>query len=761
MNDSVFIFKSEEPSDFKKRAFLGNGYFGIDVSNNFGQGFGITDPREPFPPCYVGGVYVDKGEKPGGQLSQELLTAASMFSVVPNLKEIDNPFGCLEEYSQTHDMKRAITITEGKWNNYRVKSSMFADRVNHHIGCLQVRFKDSSSAKRVDTREIFQLIQTDPRCEYQNFEIENDGELVVISSQIKEAGYEYRNKGFFNIVQASIIRIYAKNERGERIMVESDQHLLNPDDQIEPDDITCFKNKISFQAGGEFTVEMFFALSHDYDSDVSPTLDSLRNMLQTAADSGFTSILKTHQKRWYDDIWSHLIELDDEALQRRVISSMYIMGCTFKEGLHNSTGPTGLNGYGWEGHVFWDADLWVNLGLIPWAPQLSRCITQFRHRTKDGARQHRINYVEQYEYDNVTNGIKFPWQATTSGVETSPPGWESQEHITCDVIFGQYLYCIATGNEQYLKDIAYPLVYDACLYLGQRVEKESDGKYHFHGVVPADEHPFPMQVSDNAFTNLYVATCLKICIEWSKRLNHKYPDHWDDISSNMFYNFDEKEQRVIEFTGYKGQKIKQVDTNLLTFPLEYPFSDDVRRNNMLYYFNKLPENHIMMSSAIFSIVAFELGLLDKAWEYFRDLDPHFQEDAFFNVTESPTNQTWPFITGVGGYLANLYFGFGGIRLRDDGIRLTPQIPLEADFDSITFRSIRFRDYNLKYTIEDRGGSLTLENIGTNGNIPLIFSKRRRYECLDPDAVVQSSENESEIKIVVNLDADASVRFKIA
>ena len=240
----------------------------------------------------------------------------------------------------------------------------------------------------------------------------------------------------------------------------------------------------------------------------------------------------------------------------------------------------------------------------------------------------------------------------------------SSRHVTCNVIYGQYLYYIATHDDEYLKTIAFPIAFEACTYLGQRVKKESDDKYHFRGVIPADEFPFPNQVDDNAFTNLYVAQCMEIVIGWARQLGQEYPSHWDEIPSNMFYNFDEGNQRIIEFTGYHGQDIKQADTDLLTFPLEYPLPEEVKRNNILYYFTKLPQNHIMMGAAIFASIACELGMHEKVWDYFSDQFAHFHKENFYIASESPINHCWPFLTGLGGFLSSLYYGFGGIRLRE-------------------------------------------------------------------------------------------------
>lgn len=45
-----------------------------------------------------------------------------------------------------------------------------------------------------------------------------------------------------------------------------------------------------------------------------------------------------------------------------------------------------------------------------------------------------------------------------------------------------------------------------------------------------------------------------------------------------------------EFAGYNGATVKQADTILLGYPLEYPMNASVRRNDLLYYANRTDPN---------------------------------------------------------------------------------------------------------------------------------------------------------------------------
>ncbi|HME56574.1 MAG TPA: hypothetical protein VKM55_30520 [Candidatus Lokiarchaeia archaeon] len=720
MNDELFVFRSTAGNPEKKRAFIGNGYFGADISSNFGQGFGTCENKAPFPTTYLGGVYtLAYGAYGDKAVPKALFNAMNAYCIIPAAQSLDQEPGYMEDFCQEMDMKKALVTTKGTWHGYAIETMAFASRQRPNLGIVKIH---CSSAGQ-DHHEFLYLVRKDPRTRYETFTFLDEGKLAMFDGSIIEDKKQFDDRGLYRIIQATTMQIIADD--GTELPFETTWESKDSED-INFDGEATFTEHISIDTGTSFSIILYFGIYKETDTG-GDLLDHARDSIGQAMQYGFEMLFEEHCRAWQDEIWSRVIEVPgDELLQRRIIAAMYAIGCSLKQGINNSAGPNGLNGDGWVGHVFWDADLWVNLGTLMWAPELSRCLTEFRHGLVDGARKNRESYVQEYGISGVTSGIKFAWESTTSGLERAPKGWGAQEHVTCDVIFGQYLYVTATGDEDYLRTIAFPLVQEACEYLAQRVVKGDDGKYHFLEVVPADEFVFPNHCDDDAFTNLYTGICIGIGMAWCDRFGIAYPPEWQDIRDNMFYNFDDDQQLVIEYTGYHGQTIKQADVDLLTFPLEYPLPDDVKRNNMLYYFDKLPKEHIMMSSSIFSTIACELGIGDKAWEYFSDLFAHFHEDLFFIASESPANECWPFITGLGGFLANLVYGFGGIRLRDDGLLICPFLP--ANIPEIVFNAIKFRGITMCFRVFDQGTKFSL-HANADCSMMLHFRQGKEFSCL--------------------------------
>jgi trehalose/maltose hydrolase-like predicted phosphorylase len=696
-------FESTKPISSLKRAYLGNGYLGIDVSSNFGQGFGVLNLKNETPNNYLAGVYSEFKNAPIGSTTT-LFSPFSTHILIPFIDEIPSEFFLPSNFYQKLNIKEAYVETRysiptktGKEIN--VESEIFLSRETPQIGALRLDIKYNGN----EPLKLVQISRKADSTKIYNFKHEFSNEMSLISYSIKEDRNPKNPE--FQISQGTFIDL--RDEQGNKIEFQSESPAITKvgdgfDEKIEIKKIiNISKNNI--------TAFLYFSIC-DCRINISP-IQFVKSLLQNSSSLGYSDLFSAHKKRWQKDIYSKIFKVSDLHLQKYIDAAFFQIGCTFNRGYNYSAGPTGINWLGWEGHVFWDADLWMNLGVVLWAPEFSRSIAEFRTDHIESGKTNRINYCKTNKFDWITEGAKMPWQAASSGLECAPPRWDMQEHISCDVVFGQWIYVASSGDMEYLKNKAYPLVKEICNYLSQRVRKKKDEKYHFRKVIPADEFPFPKAVDDNAFTNLYTVRALMICKKWSEQLGLNYPLLWDDIIENMYFPFDKKKRWIPEFEGYKGKKIKQADTDLLAFPLEYPFPRDIKENNMRYYFKKLPKNKIMMGSSISATIAAELGLLQDAEHYFMDLLPHFHEDSFLSASESPNNQCAPFITGVSGFIFALSMGFGGLRIRDDGLLINPNIP--KSFGTLEMPHIQFRDNILSLKLKSDGSPHEMELLSGN------------------------------------------------
>jgi len=81
----------------------------------------------------------------------------------------------------------------------------------------------------------------------------------------------------------------------------------------------------------------------------------------------------------------------------------------------------------------------------------------------------------------------------------------------------------------------------------------------------------------------------------------------------------------------------------------------------------------------------------------------------FNVrTETAGNNTGYFLTGSGGYLQSLLYGFSGLRIRDAGLVQAYAPLLPAGWKSLTLHNLWFRGRRMDIRIErDAAGAVQL------------------------------------------------------
>ena len=77
----------------------------------------------------------------------------------------------------------------------------------------------------------------------------------------------------------------------------------------------------------------------------------------------------------------------------------------------------------------------------------------------------------------------------------------------------------------------------------------------------------------------------------------------------------------------------------------------------------------------------------------------------FNVrTETAGNNAGYFLTGSGGYLQSIIFGFSGLRIRESGLEQAFPPVLSSSWHSLTLRNLRYRGQGIDlYIARDSGG----------------------------------------------------------
>ncbi len=215
-----------------------------------------------------------------------------------------------------------------------------------------------------------------------------------------------------------------------------------------------------------------------------------------AALEGTQRLLDRHVAEW-EKLWkSDVVIAGDLQAQKDVRFALYHLYSFAREGTANSLSPMGLSGLGYNGHVFWDTELWMYPPLLVLQPEIAKSILEYRFQRLPAARQNAFSHGYK--------GAMFPWESSDEGSEDTPV-WALtgpfQHHITGCIGWAFWKYYQVTKDKAWLRDRGYPLLKEVADFWASRVERKGPGKYEINNVIGANE--WQENIDNNAFTTAW------------------------------------------------------------------------------------------------------------------------------------------------------------------------------------------------------------------------------------------------------------------
>lgn len=397
-------------------------------------------------------------------------------------------------------------------------------------------------------------------------------------------------------------------------------------------------------------------------------LNEAERMSLFARLEGRERLVQKHQKAW-DDLWKSdvVIEGDNQA-QQDVRSMLYHLYSFVREGNDLSVSPMGLSGLGYNGHVFWDTELWMYPALLVMQPALAKSLVEYRFQRLPAARRNAFSHGYR--------GAMFPWESAGTGVEETPVWALSgpfEHHITACVGLAAWNYYCVTQDKDWLREKGWPLLKETADFWASRVERNGPGKYDINNVVAADE--WAENVDNNAFTNAAAKAVLQHATRAAGILGLPADPDWMLVASNIPILTMENGVTK-EHAAYAGEGIKQADVNLLAYPLREVTAPEQIKRDLQYYETRVPqEGTPAMTHAIFSLLYARLGDAENAYRLFKESYQPNLLPPFRVIAETKGGTNPYFATGAGGVLQSVLMGFGGLDLSETGIRqLKPILP---------------------------------------------------------------------------------------
>ena len=387
----------------------------------------------------------------------------------------------------------------------------------------------------------------------------------------------------------------------------------------------------------------------------------------------------------------------------------------------------GLTGQAYEGHYFWDTEIYLLPFLIYTSPQIARHLLTFRYKMLPQARSR----AQQLGH----RGAMFPWR-TISGEEASAyyAAGTAQYHINADIMYALRKYVEATGDERFLRECgAEMLVETARLWVDLGFYSDAKGgKFCINAVTGPDE--YNTVVNNNAYTNLMARENLRYAAQTVEKLRSTDPDAytalvhktsldvsevpaWLCAAQSMYVPHDDRlkiipqddsflEKQPWDFSHtprehyplllfyhpldiYRKQVIKQADVILAMFLLDDAFTVADKKRNFDFY-DPLTTGDSSLSSCVEAVIAAQVGDMDKAVRYGMAALLMDLADVGGNVKDGCH------IASMGGTWMMLTYGFGGMRDSDCTLSFWPR---RAPQDNAILRfPVRYRGQMLEIEI---------------------------------------------------------------
>ncbi|WP_395043317.1 glycosyl hydrolase family 95 catalytic domain-containing protein [Flavobacterium sp.] len=480
---------------------------------------------------------------------------------------------------------------------------------------------------------------------------------MIVPEELKEAKSQYRVLKD-NQFLMPVFGTTAKTLRGKYTIAASTTFLFDGATETlkQTGDEVGFTKKLLKGKKYRFAIAGGICTS----KDVTDPLNESERQPIFALQEGIDKLVTRHKNAWAE-LWNTgdiQIEGDLDA-QQRVRFALYNLYSFVRSESRQSIAPMGLSSQGYNGHIFWDTELWMYPSLLVMQPEMAKSCLDYRSDRLQKAKQK----ASIYGY----KGAMFPWESDDTGEEATPT-WALtgifEQHITSDVAIAFWNYYSMTQDTSWLKS-EYKVLKETADFWVSRVVKNVDGSYSILNVVGADE--YAQHVDDNAFTNASAIETLKNTIKAATILGEPINQKWIEVSNNIVIH--KKDGITQNYKGYNGQMIKQGDVNLLAYPLHIITDKSQIEKDLAYYSEKIDKKDgPAMAHGILSVLYARLGDKEKAYDHFVKAYLPNSRPPFGVFSESANSNNPYFATGAGAMLQAIIYGFGGVEQTDNGLK---------------------------------------------------------------------------------------------
>jgi alpha,alpha-trehalose phosphorylase len=505
---------------------------------------------------------------------------------------------------------------------------------------------------------------------------------------------------FATAEECGAVLVHRTRCSGLRVAAAMDHEIDAPDGlrrQIRAEaDLARLTVAADVPAGGRLCLTKYLGYGWSARRSAPAVRAQVEAALSGARQTGWDGLL-AEQREFLDAFWASAdIELDgDPELQQAVRFALFHVLQAGARGESRAIPAKGLTGPGYDGHAFWDTEMFVLPVLTYTMPDAARDALWWRHTTLDRARE-RAGALN-------LRGAAFPWRSI-NGAECSAywPAGTAAFHVSAAVADATVRYLGATADAAFERDCAVELLVETARLWASLGHHDVHGGFRIDGVTGPDE--YTAVVDNNIYTNLMAQRNLReaarLCVahpEVAQRLGVTEAEAagWREAADDMVLPYDEvlgvhpQSERFTEhaewdfaatppekyplllhypyFDLYRRQVVKQADLVMAMHVRGDAFTSAQKAANVAYYEARTVRDS-SLSACQQAVLAAECGHLELAFDYFAEAALTDLHDLHHNVRNGLH------IASLAGAWITIVAGFGGMRDHDRTLTFAPRLP---------------------------------------------------------------------------------------
>jgi maltose phosphorylase len=625
-------------------------------------------------------------------------------------------------------LQRSFTATIGDGKKIKVEASRFCSMADGEIGAIRYAITplNFSSSLAIRLNIEGNVINKDSNYDesfWEDVSQEASSGFAIVTSETR--------KTRFHVTTGMT---YALSSQGKpaKISVEASRRSKYAENVV----------STRLVEGVQLIIDKFGVVLSSENHEKADMPKTARAKLKAARSMGYDSLFNDHAMVW-EEIWRKCdISIDgDIAAQQGIRFNIFQLMQTYTGADPRlNIGPKGFTGEKYGGSTYWDTEAYcLPFYLGTSDPEVARNLLVYRYK-------HLAKAIENGQKLGFTGGAALYPMVTMNGEECHNE-WEitfEEIHRNGAIAYAIFDYIRYTGDEDYLADFGLEVLIGISRFWAQRVNwSEERKKYVMLGVTGPNE--YENNSNNNWYSNMFAVWTLDYtqqALDLVKKANlaryrkivaktkldeEKETAMWRDIVEKMYLPEDKKRGVFLQQDGFLDKElltakdlkpsdrplnqkwswdrilrscfIKQADVLQGFYFFEDKFDNATLKRNFDFY-EPMTVHESSLSPCVHVILASKLGYKEKAYEMYLRTS-RLDLDDYNNDTEDGCH-----ITSMAGTWMSVVKGFGGMRVYDGMLHLTPFIP--DQWKSYSFR-LEFRNRVVKVNVTSKSSDVVLES----------------------------------------------------